>query len=141
MALDKTFVKNKLKDLNIYCKEIEDLLRYSDSEILNDISKLRHAERSLQLCVDTMVDINQHFVRELNLPTSDDFQGTFLILAENAVLPKIFAEKISPVVGLRNRIVHRYEKLNKKLFLSEFRKNYKDFDEYVGYVYKYLKKK
>lgn len=94
----------------------------------------------LQLAVDTMIDINQHCIKELGLKVSDDFQGTFLVLAENKILPKRFAEAIAPVVGLRNRIVHRYATINKKLFLTSFRKNCRDFGAYMKYVYAYLER-
>ena len=140
MTFNQLFIKNKLKELDKYYQEMQDVLKFSDNAILSDIDKLRHAERSLQLVVDTMIDINQHYIKELKLPTSDDFQGTFLILAENKILPKIFAEKIAPVVGLRNRIVHRYEEVDKKLFITSFRKNYKDFDKYMKYIYQYMQR-
>ena len=47
---------------------------------------------------------------------------------ENNILPANFAQKLAPVVGLRNRIVHRYEELNKELFIKIFRKNLPDFE-------------
>lgn len=141
MTFDRRFVNNKLKELDIYYQEMIEILKSSDTIILSDIDKLRHAERSLQLAVDTMIDINQHFIKELKLRVSDDFQSTFEVLAENKILPQVFALKIAPVVGLRNRIVHRYEEVDEKLFLASFRKNCRDFEKYMKYIYAYLNKK
>ena len=50
-----------------------------------------------------MIDINQHFIRELNLEIPDDLKGTFGILGENKILPKEFAERIAPLSGVRLR--------------------------------------
>lgn len=141
MTFNQNFIEKKLVELKKYYREIESFFQNTDNKILRDTVLLHNGERLLQLSVDTMIDINQHFIKELNLKTSDDFQGTFLVLAENKILPEVFAEKIALVVGLRNRIVHRYETIKKKLFISSFRKDYQDFNNYIAYIYKYLKQR
>ena len=70
-------------------------------------------------------------IKEKDLKEAEDFQGTFYTLADNNILPKNFALKIAPVVGVRNRIVHGYESLEKSLFMSNLRKNYSDFEKYI----------
>lgn len=140
MTFQKTFILKKLEEINGYLNETRDFFKFSDKEILKDSGKLHIAERLLQLLVDIMIDINQHFIKELNLEISEDFQGTFYILGENRILPINFAKKIAPVVGLRNRIVHRYDTLNKSLFIKTFRKNYPDFKQYIKFILGYLKK-
>lgn len=141
MTFQEIFVFKKMEEINGYLKETEELLRFSDQEILADSGRLHIAERLLQLIVDAMVDINQHFIRELNLTLAEDFQSTFYALGENNILPADFTQRIAPVVGLRNRIVHRYEELDKALFITLFRKNYTDFKFYLKYINNYLKTK
>ncbi len=60
--------------------------------------------------------------------------------AENKILPQDFAKKIAPVVGLRNRLVHRYEKIDSDLMLQSIRKNKGDFKEYIKYIFHFLEK-
>jgi len=140
MTFEKAFVLKKIEEIIGYLNETEDLLKFSDKEILSDSGKTHIAERLLQLIVDEMIDINQHFIKELDLKVSEDFQGTFYILGENKILPIDFAQKIAPVVGLRNRVVHRYETLDIRLFISIFRKNLDDFKIYIKIINDYLKK-
>ena len=139
MVFEKAFVYQKLEEISGYLEELKDLLKFSDKKIIADSGKLRIAERLLQLIVDIMIDINQHFIRELKLKISEDFQGTFYILGNNNILPRDFAQKIAPVVGLRNRIVHRYDTVDKPLFIKTLRKNYSDFETYIRLINKYLK--
>lgn len=141
MTFQKAFVLQKLEEAAGYLKEIDDLFKFSDKEILTDFGKIHIAERLLQLIVDVIIDINQHFIGELKLKISEDFQGTFYILGENNILPKDFSQKIAPAVGLRNRVVHRYESLDKELFIKSFRKDSPDFKVYVKLINKYLKNK
>ncbi len=141
MTFNETFVSEKLAEIMKYQEELKQHLEFSNQEILGDTGKMHIAERIFQLIVDLMLDINSHFIKELNLEIADDFQGTFYILGKHNILDTDFAQKIAPVVGTRNRIVHGYEKLDKERFVRELRQNYKDFDKYIELTRKYSKHK
>jgi len=114
------------------------ILKLSVKEILNDYTKLRTLERNFQLIVDEMTDINLYLIKERELNSPSDFQSSFEILGEAKILPYDFAIKIAPVVGLRNKIVHRYEEVDRKFFIDQVKKDYKDFIEFVRIVSKYI---
>lgn len=141
MTFEKQFVEAKLNELRNYITELENLLKLDDAVILEDLDKLRHLERAFQLAVDIMIDINQHFIKELKFSVSDDFQSTFYILGDNNVLPKEFAERVAPVAGVRNRIVHGYETLNRRQFLKDLRASFDDFKKYIKFTSEYNVKK
>ncbi len=134
MTFEKIFISQKLEEISGYLDEVKDLFKTSNEEILSDSGKIHIAERLFQLIVDTILDINYHFIKELNLKITDDMQSTFYVLRDSKILPEDFANKIAPTVGLRNRIVHRYDSLNKKLFIEIFRKNYSDFENYLKII-------
>lgn len=138
--LNRNFIEEKITLIEEYFYEMEDIIKLDKEEILNDITKLRALERDFQLIVDEMLDINLHFIRELDLKSPNDFQNTFEILADNKILPVGFSEKFAPVVGTRNILVHRYEKVDKKLFISQLKNERKDFLEYLRLINEYLKK-
>lgn len=138
--IDKVFIESKLSYIQAYSKELEDVLTFSDQEIKEDFLKLRSLERILQLIVDEMVDINSHIIRYGHFQAPDDFQGSFMVLSENRIFPEEFARKIAPVIGLRNRLVHRYEKIDIGILLEAVRKNKEDFREYVRYIFEFTKK-
>ncbi|MCX6789660.1 MAG: DUF86 domain-containing protein [Candidatus Gribaldobacteria bacterium] len=140
MTFQKSVVSEKLDRTSGYLDEVENLFRFSAKEILADSEKLHIAERLFQLIVDEIIDINQHFIKELHFDLSNDLEGTFHILGENNILPQDFVLRISPVVGLRNRLVHRYEKLDPKTFIESFQKEYTDFEEYIKFIINYLEK-
>ena len=141
MTFSTAFVYQKLQTIEEYRKELAELLKKtSDEEFFSSSEKLHVAERLVQLIVDGMIDINQHFIRELKLELSDDLQGTFAALGENKIIPQEFAEKIAPVVGVRNILVHQYEKLDKEVFVKNLRKHFSDFEKYRQYIVAYLEK-
>lgn len=139
--IDKNLIKEKIKNIQEYLKEIKPILALSVKDIVGNIEKLRTLERNFQLIVDEVLDINIHFIKEMNLKSPDDFQSTFEILGENKIIPLDFTYKIAPAVGLRNRLVHRYEKLDKKLFIETFKKDFSDFEHYIKLIDSYLTNK
>ena len=141
MTLRKQFVEDKMTIANEYLLKARAILgAMTTEEILRSELNLHTMERYLQLIVDAVLDINNHFIKEFNLEPAKDLKGTFQILAANNILKKEFAQKISEVVGLRNLIVHQYEKVDIKKFLEDFRKHSSDFDEYFKSILTYLDK-
>lgn len=119
---------------------MREILEMSDNDIIKDFRFIRALERKFQLIVDEIIDVNTYFIRELNLNPSNDLQGTFVIMANGGILPRDFVEKIAPAVGLRNILVHRYEKIDKNLFVTQARKECDDFMQYIKYISDYLDK-
>lgn len=138
--LNKDLIKTKMRSIQEYLLEIEPILSLPKNQIISSVEKLRTLERNFQLIVDAMLDINIHFIRELEFSSPDNLKSTFVILAEGKILPFDFTEKISPVVGLRNILVHGYEKVDRGLFVDSFQKNRKDFDEYLRTINSFLEK-
>ena len=140
MTFNGLFVYKKLNKIEEYLEELEEFLKFTDKEIFDDSMKMHIGERLFQLIIDEILDINQHFIGELDLKLTEDFQGTFDTLADNKIISKEFSNKISGVVNLRNIIIHDYEKFDKKLFLKDLRKNYSDFKKYIKFIVKFLEK-
>ena len=61
------------------------------------------------------------------------------MLGDFKVLDPVFANKIAPIVGARNMIVHRYEKLDKDMFLNNLKNNFQDFKTYLIAIDSFLK--
>jgi len=131
MPIDAILILRKLKNMEEAMEELTELLKNSDQAMLQDFRNYHTAERLFQLIVDSMVDINVHIIREMKYKADEDLQSTFKILGENGVLSKDFALKLAPVVGLRNRIVHRYDSLSRPLFIKVLRQGFLDFKKYA----------
>lgn len=134
--IDKEVIKNKIRDIQVYLKEMEPFLKLSPPEIIKDYPKLKTLERNFQLIVDSMIDINTHIISRQNLAVFDDYQSTFIVLGQNNVLPMDFALKIAPVVGLRNKIVHKYGNIDRKKFILDLKTGSNDFKKYCLFIKK-----
>ena len=136
--IDKAFLSVKLDLIKKYAGDLEKVLQTPIGQIKKNFVAVYAIERIFQLIVDEIIDINNHIILRNKLEVPDDFQSTFLILAQNDVIGEAFAKKIAPVVGLRNILVHRYEKIDKDLFLSSVAKERDDFREYIKEMGQYI---
>ena len=136
--IDKAFLSVKLDLIKKYAGDLEKVLQIPIDEIKKNFVAVYAIERIFQLIVDEVIDINNHIILRNKLEVPDDFQSTFLILAQNNVIGEAFAKRIAPVVGLRNILVHRYEKIDKDLFLSSVAKERDDFREYIKEMGQYI---
>ncbi len=133
-SYNREFLENKLEYIAQYAKRLDEVLSFSIDEVNADFYKLHTLERLVQLIVDEMIDVNTHIIRHSDIKTPNDFQSTFRALAEVQVFPFDFAERIAPTVGLRNRLVHRYEEIKPDLLIQSAKKEKDDFKEYVSYI-------
>lgn len=137
-AIDRTFVEERLRNIELYSDRMHQILERSDEEINKDFLLFHSLERLIQLIVDEMLDVNTHIIQYAPLKTPEDFQSTFIVLAQNNILPKDFAERLAPIVGLRNRLVHRYERVNIELLLTMTRREQNDLHGYRVHISTYL---
>jgi len=139
--MNREFIEKKLSACLRYVERLEGIVLHSDEEITNDFLKLHALERLIQLIVDEIIDVNTHIIRNSALETPDDFQGSFATLASGGILPEQFAQKIAPVVGPRNRLVHRYEEIDATGLIRMARDERNDFRKYAKYITEFLEKK
>lgn len=130
LSIDKNLIAKKLLLIEEHIAELTPIVALDETAIRKDSLRYHTAERMFQLLVDEMIDINTHIIRTHLLPPPDDLQSTFQALGDADILPKEFVQKISPIVGLRNAIVHRYEHVDLDRFIHELKRNFSDFKTY-----------
>src|SRR3989344_4096649 len=112
--LNKNLIKTKIRSIQEYLVEIEPILSLPKDQVVSNIEKLRALERNFRLIVDAMLDINIHFIRELELGSPDDLKSTFVILVEGKIIPLDFAQKNFPGFGLRKIFFYGFEQENRE---------------------------
>ncbi|MBI4067856.1 DUF86 domain-containing protein [Candidatus Kaiserbacteria bacterium] len=136
--IDIPLIESKLADVQAYYNEIIAILAADAREIIADTLKLHSVERLFQLIVDTSIDINTHLIHAADGPMPEDYQSTFVVLAERNVFPMEFALRIAPSVGLRNLVVHRYSKVDVARMIDDIKKEIAQYQEYAGYIFSHL---
>lgn len=111
--VDNMVICKKLKQLAFYYQELEQIAagltfdNYREQIIIK-----RAIERDIQLIVECATDINNMILKQLSKGPAKDYFNSFIELANNQVIEMDFALKLAPSTGLRNILVHEYEKID-----------------------------
>jgi|SRR3989344_130436 len=137
--IEKELIRQKLVDIRNYLRELKPLLDIDSRLLIEDNIKLHAFERLFQLIVDTTIDINTHIITRSDFNVPDDYYNTFIVLAQNNVLPMEFALKIAGSVGLRNMVIHKYGNVDIKRMVDDIKSGISDYTEYMQQIEKFLK--
>jgi uncharacterized protein YutE (UPF0331/DUF86 family) len=138
--VDSLMICRKVKQLAGYFREFEQTVAGLTMETYqNQILTKRAVEREIQLIVECATDINNMILKKIGKGPARDYFNSFLDLAENQVLEMDFALKIAPSTGLRNILIHEYEKIDDGIvfqsianILTYYLQYLKTISEYLG---------
>ncbi len=111
--VEALIICKKLGVLVTYYQELQELvLGMTLDTYRTELFKKRAVEREIQLIVECATDINNMILKMIDKQPSKDYFNSFIDLAENNVISVEFALQIAPSTGLRNILVHEYQKID-----------------------------
>ncbi len=131
-------IQEKLAALQLYYRELKELEHITLTEYNSNNLYKRTTERLIQLIVEVATDINNMLLKMLDKGISPDYFSSFIKLAEAGVITMDFALEIAPSTGLRNVIVHEYQKLDDSLVYDSIRDTLKYYLLYMKYINDYI---
>ena len=134
--LDKTFLTRKIKLIQEDLAHLEEFSKRSFEDVGKDYRLMAMVERFLQRIITRAIDVNQHIIAETGRGTEKirGYEDTFSALSELSVYPDAFAREIAPSAGLRNRLVHEYDDLDKRIVYESIGDAIKQYTRYCRYI-------
>ena len=124
-------LKRKIQRLQGYFNDLSPYLDMNTDMLLGNKEKLASMERFFQLMADEAFDVNGSIAYQLGNELPESNRSTFLVLSDLGILEKDFSEKISASAGVRNAIIHDYEKLQKKKLIEDIKRFTELYKEYI----------
>ncbi len=136
---DRMRIFSKLDEMMGYVGELQGMLPERD-EYLQDLISRRACEKTIEVAIESLVDVSAMIVsaEKLGLPTSEE--GIFDILVLNKTIPKECGEKLKDLKGFRNVLVHRYAHVADDIVHYNLINHLDDFYEFKSVIESYLKK-
>ncbi len=120
------------------------LLRSVQSEPLAsltaDLIRYNGVIHLLQLCVEHVTDVGAHILAGTGLEMPDEYREIIIKLGQHAIIPYDFAERIAPMAGFRNIVVHRYLTVDPAQVYAHLQYGLDDFERFIVYIYEYLQR-
>lgn len=135
-------INDKLKELENYLSELEDMIPESFQEYKNDLKTKAACERYFEKIIGVIVDLAFLIIKENGFKIPEEDKEAFDILSEENVIAKELSEKLKEAKGMRNIISHEYGKLDDELVFNSITQELgKDTDNFVQNIKKFLKPK
>ena len=138
--VDKHLILRKLATLDEYLSQMNEYANISLKDYADDWKIQRIVERTLQMMIETCLDISSHIISDEKLRVPETYADMFRILVQNSILEEPHLEAFEKMAKFRNIVVHDYEKINPEIVVAILRNNLQDFKEFQGSIIMYLKK-
>ena len=138
--VDRGLVLRKISELAEYQQQLQEFKGITVRQYRDDWKKQRIVERTLQMMIETCLDMANHLIADQGYRVPVSYADIFKVLGENKVLGKKLADRLEKMAKFRNVLVHQYEKIEAEIIVGLLKKNLKDFDHFrkavVGFVQK-----
>ncbi len=94
---------------------LEEISKVDIDEYIRDLKLQSIAERNLQVCIETIVDLSNIIISKRGFRIPSSYRDTIKVLRENEVLEEKLASDLEDIVGLRNIIVHMYTDIRSEM--------------------------
>ena len=137
--VDETLILRKLTQLEEYGCQIEEYRSITLEQYRSDWKQQRIIERTLQMMIETCVDIAGHIISDNKFRIPDSYSDSFRVLSENKVITVDLCRTMEQICKFRNVIVHHYDRVDAEIVIGILRKRINDFNRYKDAIVNYLK--
>ena len=140
MAIDKAVIEKKLSILADYIRQIENM-DFDQTSLSENIDIQQLLSFRLQQAIETAIDIVTHIIAGLLLLRQETAKDAFEILEKEKIITPNLAKNMVLASGLRNIVVHGYQKIDFKRLFYDYKDDLADFRLFAKQIYEFLNKK
>ena len=99
-----------------------------------DYKTMAAIERDLEVAIEACIDIGKIIISEKGLRPPESMRDVCQVLYENNFIDKKTLKNLEGMVGLRNILVHLYEKIDAEIIYGVLKRHLKDFNRYLKQI-------
>jgi uncharacterized protein YutE (UPF0331/DUF86 family) len=137
--VDDVLILRKLSELDDYWRQITEYASITVEEYSKDWKAQRIIERTLQMMIETCVDVAGHIISDQRFRIPKSYADTFAVLYENDIVDEKLHASLRKMAQFRNVVVHHYDKIDTAIVIGILQKDLKDFIAYRNAIVGYIK--
>jgi uncharacterized protein YutE (UPF0331/DUF86 family) len=137
--VDKALLLRKLAELERNLEQIREYSNITIEQYSSDWKIQRIIERTLQIMIETCVDISGHIISDKGYRIPKSYADTFRILYEENILEKELFEIMEKMAKFRNIVVHNYDEVDASIVVNILKGHLGDFLTYKNAIINILK--
>ena len=138
--VDEALILRKLAELDQYYSQLKEYKNTTADQYSDDWKIQRIIERTLQMMIETCVDIAGHIIADKEFRIPKSYADTFKVLQEEKILDKKLYAVMEKIAKFRNIVVHHYDKVDAEIVTAILKKDLADFISYKEAIILFLKK-
>ncbi|MCD6517680.1 MAG: DUF86 domain-containing protein [Candidatus Aminicenantes bacterium] len=132
----------KIYQLDEYLSNLKQLRNeiQSQEQFLSDFRLYGLAERYLQLCCQSIIDVSHLIIIEEGINKPESQKEIFSAIYEKKIISKELFPHLKGLTGFRNILVHEYGKIDRKKIYQYLMKRLGDIESFRKEILAFLKK-
>jgi len=137
--VDVTLILRKLSELDEYYRQIKEYDQLTVAQYADDWKIQRIIERTLQMMIETCVDIASHIIADKGYRVPKSYSDTFKVLHEENIVTINLFNSLNKMAKFRDIVVHHYDSVDAKIVVGILKRDLKDFMSYKDTIIRFLK--
>lgn len=131
-------IRQKLANLTAYVDELAPYLAVSFREYQEAPGHQRIVERLAQVIVECAIDANGMLLIDAGQPPARSARESYEAIHRLGIIDEHLLSRFRRYVGMRNRIVHDYDRLDSRILFYSAQRLLDDARAYVVQIHSYL---
>ena len=128
--VDEALILRKLAELDQYYKQLKEYENTTVDQYSDDWKIQRIIERTLQMMIETCVDIAGHIIADKGFRIPKSYADTFKVLLEEKILSRKLSAALEKMAKFRDIVVHHYDKVDAEIVAAILKNDLADFVSY-----------
>jgi uncharacterized protein YutE (UPF0331/DUF86 family) len=137
--VDRALILRKLSQLDEYNKQLKEYVNINTADYSNDWKVQRIVERTLQMMIETSVDITGHIIADKGCRTPTSYADSFKVLHEENIVDDQLFLALEKMAKFRNIVVHSYDRIDADIVVGILKNDLQDFMTFRDSVINFLK--
>ena len=131
-------IVHKFSKLDGYIKLLKIIAKTPREDFLRDKIIIGSAKYYLQVSIESCLDVANHIIASERLRPPRDYADTFVVLAEEKILPDRLCQSLRLMAKFRNRLVHLYGEVDDSYVYQFMMQDLGDIIEFKNNILKRL---
>ena len=136
--VDEALILRKLSELDEYYRQVHEYKNITVEHYSGDWKIQRIIERTLQMMIETCVDIAGHIIADKGFRIPKSYADTFKVFSEEKILDSKLSAALGKMAKFRNIVVHHYDKVDAEIVVGIMKNNLTDFINYKDAIIRLL---
>ena len=136
--VDRDLLRRKLAELSEYVGQVSEYEALNVERYRADWKTQRIVERTLQMAIETCLDIASHVLADRGLRAPSTYVETFEVLVQAGLMSPDLGRVMIEMTGFRNVVVHEYARIDPAIVVRILRERLADFRRFEAEALNWL---